>query len=243
MNKLSIIFAALAATCFALCQDGSPSAPLVSRNYHQYRIDITEPTYGLAKVKAMIKNIKAADDDGTPLTAAQFESLSVPEKFTFTMIHGEEMDQNCDPMPAIVGEEKLIFGELPGNFDYTAAWSERQIAFLKHNRKAVISMIRKEMHKHSHVGLNLKHAIVEIDAYELIPDLVAAFDRNKKDLDVLTTLFLLMKDGKYKPFLESATYEKCYGPKADYKSCVDGNTANQKLTIQRAEAYYKGRMG
>jgi hypothetical protein len=229
----------LAGICAA--QDDNPNVPAASVKYHQYRLEITEPVWGLKKVEAMIKAIKPTDDDSQPLTTAKFNSLSVDEKFTFTMIHGEAMDQNCDPMPGIVGEERMIFGQLPGNFDYTMAWSDRQEAFLKNNRAKVIALIRATMKNHPHVGLNLKHAIVEVDAYEMIPDIIKAFNRNKKDLDMLTTLFLLMKDGKYKPFLESETFKKCYGPNADYKASVDGNEANQKLTIQRAEAFYKTR--
>lgn len=241
MNKLSLSLFVIALAGLCVAQDDNPHVSAASVRYHQYRLEITKPSYGLRKVEALIKAIKPADDDSEPLENKKYDSLPFDEKFTFTMIHGEAMDQNCDPMPGIVGEEHLIFGQLPGNFDYTMAWSERQEAFLKNNRSKVVALIRATMKNHAHVGLNLKHAIVEIDAYEMIPDIIRAFEKNKKDLDLLTVLFLLMKDGKYQPFLESQTYKKCYGPNADYKSSVVGNEANQKLTIDRAEAFYKSR--
>ncbi len=241
MKKFSLSLVAVALVGIAVAQDENPHIPAASVKYHEYRLHISTPTWGLKKVEAMIKGIKDTDDGSEPLADAKFNSLSLNEKFTFTMIHGEAMDQNCDPMPGIVGEEHLIFGQLPGNFDYTMAWSERQEAFLKNNRTKVIALIRATMKRSPHVGLNLKHAIVEIDAYEMIPDIIKAFERNKKDLDLLTTLFLLMKDGKYQPFVDSQTYKKCYSANADYKSSVVGNEANQKLTIDRAEAFYKTR--
>jgi hypothetical protein len=242
MNKLSITLLALTCAVFVAAQDNTPKASAVSRRYHAFRLQNTEPSYSLKKVKAIVAQIKPSDD-GYILADAKFKALTVPEKFTFTMIHGEDMDQNCDPEQDIVGEEHQIFGDLPGNFDYTAMWSDRQLKFLKNNRKAVIGMLRSTMRSHKHVGLNIKHAIVELDANELIPDLVTSFNKDKRDLDLLTTMLLLMKDGKFKPLLDSATYKKCYGPNADYKSSVEGNPGNQKLTVQRAEAFYRSRMG
>jgi hypothetical protein len=160
------------------------------------------------------------------------------------MIHGEIQTQNCDGMPATLGEEAKIFGHPVGPWGEEQAWGDRQTAFLHKNRTKVIGLLRSTMRSRERVGANLKKAIVELHAYELIPDMVSIFNRDKKDNDILSVFFLLMKDGKYKPFLASATYHKLYADEdASYKAFVVANPENKQLTISRATAYYKSRKG
>ena len=97
------------------------------------------------------------------------------------------------------------------------------------------------MKAHNRAGLNLKQAIVQIDAYELIPDLVSVYNSAHKDQDILSVFCILMNDGRFKPFMVSQTYAKLYGDQSSYKSFMVANTANQQLTIGRAMAYYKSR--
>ena len=236
------IITAAATPLFA--QFDPPGITKASKAYHAYRMVETDPSYGLTKVESLIKRIKAGSDDNEVMAAKTFNALSVPDKFTYCMMHGEEFSQNCNGMPATLGEEKMIFGHPLGPWFEQNQWSDRQKSFLQKNRTAVVGLLRSTIRSNSRVGSNLKMAIAELDAWELIPDLATSYNKAKRDGDILSVLFLLMKDGKFKPFLTSATYKKIYSDEdASYKSFVSYNSENAQLTIQRATAYYKSRNG
>lgn len=211
-----------------------------SQAYHDYRTKTTTPPYGLAKVQALIGKIRYdGENDLKALGAKTYNSLSLREKFTYTMIHGESYSQNCDAMPPIQEEQKKIFAYIPDMFgEY--AWSERQIKFLKNNRDSVRALIKESVIRSKRLGVNYKHAIVEMNAKEMIPFLVETYNTTKQDRDILTLLMQLMKDNEYEPFLKSASYRKLYGEDADYLSYLDYNTANEQLIIKRATDFYNG---
>jgi hypothetical protein len=87
--------------------------------------------------------------------------------------------------------------------------------------------------------VNLKNAILETNAVELIPDLIGIYRIHNKDHDILTVLMLLMKEGKYPEFMKSTSFTKLYGENANYKAYLQASSANQKLIIDRAMAFYK----
>ena len=188
--------------------DQIPHLSLASRHYREYRETISEPVFGLAKVKVQIKKIKKDKDDNFRMAEQAYNALSLEEKFTFTMIHGEDSSQNCDAMMGVVDEEKKIFGYIPDAFSNEITWSDRQREFLTNNRSKVVSLLRSTMKTRQRVGVNLKSAIMEIKGYELIPDLISVYSIKQKDHDILSVLMLLMKEGKYPEFLKSASYEK-----------------------------------
>lgn len=243
MKKLlSLLLASTLSLC-ALAQ-GPDSVSPATRRYHQYRFTNTEPSYGLAKVKALVRKIKQDGEDNRRLPSGLFNSLSSAEKFTYCMIHAEDMNQNCSAMPWIDGEQHMVFAYPAPAFDQEeAGWSRRQRDFLNSHRGAILRMLKSTMREKHRAGANVKAAILEMNAYELIPDLVAVYNRDHKDQDILTVLQLLMKQGRYQPFLSSTTYEKLYGEKASYQASIEANPANQKLVIQRATAFYRSRMG
>jgi hypothetical protein len=240
---LSVCVLATAYTSL-FAQFDPPGLTKTSKAYHAYRMVETAPSFGLAKVEALIKKLKADSQDDQAMTVKQFNGLSISERFTYCLVHGEVFSQNCDGMPATLGEENMIFGHPLGPWGEQQQWSDKQKAFLHSNRATVISLLRATMRSKNRVGTNLKMAIIELDAYELIPDMVYVFSPTKKDNDILSTFFLLMRDGKFKPFLASATYTKLYaGGEASYRAFVVGNPENKQLTISRAMAYYKSRKG
>ena len=244
MKRLLTVCIIVAASTSIFAQFDPPGITKASKAYHAYRMVETNPSYGLTKVESLIKRIKAGSDDNQMMAAKTFNTLSVPDRFTYCMTHGEVFSQNCDGMPATLGEEKMLFGHPLGPWFEENQWSDRQKSFLHHNRSAVIGLLRSTIRSNSRVGCNLKMAITELDAWELIPDLAASYNRAKKDGDILSVFFLLMKDGKFKPFLTSTTYKKIYSDEdASYKSSIAYNSENAQLTIQRAMAYYKGRKG
>jgi hypothetical protein len=208
-----------------------------SRAYHAYRVRPTVPPYGLIKIKEIIKQIKADDDDNEMLSQEAYEALSFREKFTYHMIHGESYSQNCDAMPPIQDEHKKIFANIPDMFE-EYAWSDRQATFLKSNRDSVIALMKESITRSKRVGLNFKHAIIEINATEMIPFLIKTHKEIKKDLDLLTLMLLLMKENEYDPFIASGSYRKLYGEEAGYMSYLNYNKANEELIIKRAAAFY-----
>lgn len=216
------------------------SANKESQSYHDLRVKPTVPPYGLAKIKALIQKIKSNEEEEMEaLDKNIYESLSLREKFTYNMIHAESFSQNCDAMPPIKDEQKKIFAYIADAFD-EHNWSERQTKFLSGNRDSVIALMRESIARTKRVGVNFKQAIIEINAKEMIPDLIAVYNANKtiKDLDLLTVMLQLMKDNEYEPFLLSGSYKKMYAEDASYQSFLNYNKANEDLIIKRATEFY-----
>jgi hypothetical protein len=241
MTKLlPILFAAvLSGIAFAQDEGPMPKPSAASRRYHDYRLVATEPSYGLAKVKAMIRKIKEDPDMNRRLSDKTFSSLSFDEKFTYSMMHAEDFSQNCEMMMPIEEEHTKIFAFIPGAFGGEQSWSEKQLTFLKKNRSKVIGLLRSTIRSHKRVGLNLKAAIWQLNATELIPDLATAFNRDTRDNDILTLMMLMMNEAKYKPFLDSTSYKKLYADEStSYKAYLTSNSANKQLILARAGAFY-----
>jgi len=110
--------------------------------------------------------------------------------------------------------------------------------YLKGNRVEVIDLIRETIRQRGRFGSNLKRAVLELNLWELTPDLVKVYSRDHKDNDIITVLMILMKENKYEPFLKSASFTKLYGEHASYQNFLNANTANQKLEISRAMDFY-----
>lgn len=213
---------------------------LTSRKYHEYRQAITAPSYHLAKINALVSKIKEDKDGNLRLPEKAYNALSFEEKFTYTMIHGEDSSQNCDAMMSTVKEESKIFGYFPDAFSGgNIVWSDRQRDFLTKNRSKVVSLLRATIKLRQRVGVNLKDAILEINGKELVPDLIAAYNIKKKDHDILTLLMLMMREDKFPEFIKSTSFTKLYGENSNYKGYLEATPANQKLIIERAMTYYK----
>ncbi len=219
--------------------------------YHEYRLKQTIPPYGLAKVKSIISKIEPDSefkDEGNvdyysegnvALSKKDFNSLTLREKFTYTMINPEVSTQNCDIQIPIVDENKKIFGYVADGYD-EVFWSNRQINFLKNNRDSIMTIIKESTLRSKRMGFNYKQTLQEINAVEMIPFLINFYSTDKKDGDILTLLMLLMKKNNYQPFINSQSYKKLYGDNTSYyESYIDYNKANQELIISRAQEFYK----
>jgi hypothetical protein len=239
MTKYILLFITILSSATLTAQDETVWKPASkeSQAYHEYRSKTTTPPYGLAKVKALVAKIEADDEDNDILKPALYNTLSLREKFTYHMINPESFSQNCDPMMPIQDEQKKIFAYVVDAFD-EYNWSERQIAFLKTNRDSVMTWMKESITRTKRVGANFKHAIIQINAKEMIPLLVENYNITKKDLDILTVLMHLMKDNKYEPFLKSASYKKLYSDDSQYMSYLVYNKGNEDLVIKRATDFY-----
>jgi hypothetical protein len=211
-----------------------------SKAYNAYRMVKTEPSYALAKIKKIAKGLKQDKYDETKVTKKQWDAFSLKEKFTYCMIHQESFSQNCDAEPPVEEEQKKIFAYIP-DLDYEADLSNRQTDFLKKNKDSVLAWIKETATAKKRVGLNLKEAIIVSSLKQAIPFLVEFFNTAKKDGDILTTLLMLMENGKYKPHLQSQMREKLYGSSGSWPRFVNFNKANTELILKRAMEYYNAK--
>jgi hypothetical protein len=215
----------------------------------EYVHDITEPPYGLDKVKALIAKLTLVEDPESGDTGSKaldkktYASLSLNEKFTYHMIHPESYSQNCDILPAQPKKAERIYGTLPdifGEYD----WSERQLNFFKNNRDSVTYLMRSVIEKERTIKGNIKEAIVAMNATELIPYLTEFYNRKKEDHYILTVLLLLMRENQYPEFVNSTGYKKLYGEQTaeDYRNAphLVYNKANEDLILLRATNFYNG---
>jgi hypothetical protein len=207
---------------------------------------VTVPDYGLPKVMKMIAKIQSLQDtsDGDQFTEAlverDYSSLSLREKFTYHMIHPESYSQICDILPERTDEGNRIYGQLANSFgEYT--WSDRQLNYFKDNRDSVEYLMKENIIKYNKVGSNFKEAIIEMNAKEMIPFLIATYKKTGLDHYILTVLMLLMRKNAYPEFMNSVSYKKLYSvDENEYSAYLVFNKANEDLIIQRATNFYDG---
>lgn len=241
MKQYPLLFAFCLIGCCVAAQEGAEwkEASKESHAYHEFRVTLATPPYGLAKVKKLVSGIKEDGDGNMKLSPKIYQALSLREKFTYHMINFEAYAQICDAMPPIQDEEKKIFGHLPSWYeDY--GWDDRQLKFFIANRDSVMKLMKECIQKNNQVGLNFKKVMVEINATEMIPFLITVYNTTKKDRDILTVFMLLMHDNNYEPFMVSTSNRKLYGQESDYQSYLTYNKANEDLIIQRATDFYNG---
>ena len=215
-----------------------------SQAYHEYRMYVSEPPYGLAKIKRLLINMEVKEDEesmgGTEKIPAKiYGNLSLREKFTYHMLHGETFSQICDAYPPEQDENKKIYGYLP-DILREKNWSESQIKFLKDNRDSVIVWLKDCISRNNRAGVNFKRTILEIDAVEMIPFLIKTYNVKKKDGDMLTVFMLLMRKHEFDPFVKSTSFRKLYGKEYNFTASLVYNKANEALIISRVTEFYNG---
>ena len=204
--------------CFSVgvakSQDDLTSA---TKSYEKYRRLVIEPKIGLKKVKMLIKSTKRDRDENLRISDGAWNGLTTQEKVSYCLLHCEDYAQMCDAMPPIPGSEKLIESFFPDAFD-EASYSKRQVDFIEENEDAMLGTIRQLIKEKKRVGLNLKQALYQINSYKIVPDLLAAYQADSRDHDILTLLMILMKEGNFQAFKSSKIYEDFYGENANYRN-------------------------
>lgn len=242
MKTFLVLCVALCLASFASAQEEGFEKPTpAALKYTAYRNHMTEPPYGLKKVKRLIQGIKEDSESNMRLTDRQYAGLTFEEKFTYAMIHGEDFSQNCAVMPMLNDAMKRIFAHPPGAFGDEAVWSDRQSGFMKQNRSKVLSLLRDTMRLRQRAGVNIKQAIVDLGAHELIPDLIRVYSHDKRDKDILSVLMVLMDAGKYRPFLATDLHGKLFGENLDWQASVMATRANEDLILTLSKQYAKRR--
>ena len=84
-----------------------------SQAYHEYRMYVSEPPYGLAKIKRLLINMEVKEDEesmgGTEKIPTKiYCNLSLREKFTYHMLHGETFSQICDAYGDLGGAGRCV---------------------------------------------------------------------------------------------------------------------------------------
>lgn len=188
------------------------------------------------------------------LTDNEFKNLSSYESFVYCLLFPEMFNQNCDPIEEIDEEnywdhnaqskaikpELRVYGYISTYDDFSL--SDRQVEKLKRNRSQIIQYIKQNVEGKTKIPCNYKNIIIQTNAIESIPWLISFFNNNshKRDKEILTVLCSIMYQNNYKPFMESKTCAKLYlGLKrTDY---IEFNSANIKLTFERAMAFYNSK--
>lgn len=208
-----------------------------TKRYLAAREKWTEPSYGLAKVKSLIKGLKRDVDENRILKKSLYDKLTFGEKFTFTCLHAEEYSQNCDAMPPIKDEEKLILSHFPDAFS-EAMWSQRQVSFLTDNRDRVIQLLRETINKKREIGLNLKRVIYQISAIELVPDILRNLSWNPWDMDCYSLITGMLNERAYAPFKSSAMGKEMYGEESNYRTWISATPQAKATIVSFAKSYY-----
>ncbi|MBO9592493.1 MAG: hypothetical protein J7599_06240 [Niabella sp.] len=233
MNRpiLFLLVALLTTATASWCQQAM-DPPLPSR------MQTSTPSYGLSKIKGLIdleQRKYGKSFAKSTLPTGTYDSLTLQEKFTYTMIHPERYAQNCSLIPSQRFEPDKIFGTLVTTL-YEHTLSNRQVSFLKDNRDSVMTWITNSVNESKKMGVNYKNAITIIDGWEAIPFMINYYKAAKNDTDVLTTLMLLMKQGAFEAFLHTACYEQLY---SNYQSAIAYSPATEQFLLKTAMDYYK----
>ncbi|WP_312789743.1 hypothetical protein [Sphingobacterium sp.] len=238
------VFIVFWSSIFAQTDNESENSLFMDPAAIELRSKITIPPYSLDKVKALIAKIISEEDKETTdaginaISAVDFKKLSLREKFTYTMIHAELYAQNCAIPEYQTQVNKKIFGTLLDGFN-ESYWSQRQTDFLQENRDSVMKLIQESVVRSKRMGVNYKHAIVEINGWQMIPFITDYAKKTPGDKDALTLLLLLMKRGEYGEFIKSSSFKKLYGEQSNYYSYLNYNKENEALIISRALKYYE----
>jgi len=207
-----------------------------------FRMQASVPPYGLSKVKVLIsleQRKYGKSYPNRPLPPGAYDSLLPQEKFTYAMIHPESFAQNCSLLPPQLFEKNKIFSTLATSF-YENKLSNRQVRFLKDNRDSVMEWIIQSVDKSKKMGVNYKNAVTIINGWEMIPYLIHHY-KAVNDMDILTTLMLLMKLGVSDDFLPTTYYEQLYGKNSNYRSAINYSAAAEQFLLKTAMGYYKKR--
>lgn len=134
------------------------------------------------------------------MSQAAFDSLSPEEKFTFAMSFPEQFQQICAFRPP-----QELKGKIYLNLAYVftgSVMSKRQKEFLLNNPRQTIDLIRQTTTDTSFIGYNYKLTIRDLNAFELVPLVIANY-RKTHDNDLLSLLIEMMLKNRYAPFLRS----------------------------------------
>ena len=145
-----------------ISQNGIDKKSQQDWEYYKYRTKISEPDYGLKKVREVVANEKTLLLDNKI-----YQSLSLREKFTYNMIYLESYSQICSLLSPESDGEKKTSAQLPSFGEFH--WSQRQEDFFKSNKDSVVGLMEASIISSNRVGLNYKSVIEMINTTKRSP--------------------------------------------------------------------------
>jgi len=253
MKKTTFFFACLfgAATCMSQDKTGQKFD----------RETLSYPPYDSGKIAKLVRDEvkkqfeekertrkhepKTDDDDSDKvfavwqpyLSPGAYGKLSLRERYVYHISYPEDYVQICGGLP-VGGDSDKIGAQLPFFYQRVYQWSRRQDQFFRDNKDSVLAWIADDVQHCSRVGLNYKHAIIVCGDKKVIPLLIATYQREKVDHDILTVLLLMMQKAKYPLLLRSNLYTALYGPQSNRRSEIVASPDNEKAILALAKEYY-----
>ena len=166
-----------------------------------------------------------------------FKSLTAKEKFIYAFEYPESYSQLCS-MPSLDTLERFqLHNFLKFAFD-GMHMSDQQINGLKEQRDSTIAFIHNCLRPDKSIASAYKNAIVELGAWELIPDILNVIKNRKNDTYDYTVLMLLMKDN-FPEFKKSDMHDSLYNDSTTYWSSLPLRPEYTTHIIDMANRYYR----
>ncbi|RAJ08699.1 hypothetical protein LX64_01353 [Chitinophaga skermanii] len=166
-----------------------------------------------------------------------YEQLNLQEKFTYHLTYREAFKANCSYPYDLGNPNKRIYAHLQG-FINEYDWSDKQHDFFKENRDSCVKYLVAEYNLQGYWGLNCKKLVVELGALELIPVLLAGYEKQPGDHDYLTACLELMNSSGFLKKWDVDLYTTLYNDQP-FKSSISYTTRNEQRIVQLAKNYYE----
>ncbi len=167
------------------------------------------------------------------LTVAEFNSLTLRQRISY-FSYPEEFSQNCDA-GEVEDSPRMAIPVWLGDSQADGDNSQRQIEALQEKRDSVLLLLSECGSANNRYTDVMKRILIEVNGWELIPDLISAYDALPiKESSYLTTLLRFMSDANYKPFKQSAIGKLV----EDGQWEIPYTTANETLLISLARQYH-----
>jgi hypothetical protein len=174
------------------------------------------------------------------LRSGTLDSLDICSRIGYAVHYPETFYQTCRAPEE--DEVNTIYGVHPASIDDLEI-SQQQVQAIAKDREGAIECIHACMHNSGPIHHNLKQVILELDAYELIPDVRHAYrNGNSEDPHLLTLLVELMRKGKYVPFTTSVQGMQLEAVGTlRYRPNIPATEANINAILTLATAYHQWR--
>jgi hypothetical protein len=167
------------------------------------------------------------------LTEGEFKKLNLRQRISY-FCYPEEFSQNCDA-GEMEDSPKMAILVWIGDNQPDGDNSQRQIESMQQQRDSVIILLKECGSANNRYSDVMKRILIEVNGWELIPDLIKAYDAlTIKESTYLTTLIRFMSDAEYKPFKQSAIGKLV----DDGQWEIPYTTANETLLISLAKQFH-----
>ncbi|MFT3823469.1 MAG: hypothetical protein QM731_06090 [Chitinophagaceae bacterium] len=174
-----------------------------------------------------------------PLSDSFFKQLTPKEHFIYAHQYPESYMQNCSFSGFDAEEDKKIFAHLPFMIE-GVRMSKRQATALEKNRDSSLVYLKQCITSAGNIPLAYKMTINNLDAYELIPLIVATEKANPgKDTYLYSLVMEMMEKDKFDTFIKSDLYKELYGERKSYRTSIASTAEKRQAIISMATAWFE----